>query len=701
MVIKSIELENFRIYKDHNQLNLKVVDGKNIYIVSGKNGFGKTTFLMSLVWCLYGRQMQDVDDLYKKEISDQGGYPKYIPNSLNNQASVEGKKQFSVTITINEAIIPNLSCNEIKIKRTYHSSKGEDLEILIDGLENQTVRELANDKVSSGEIFIRDYLLPIEIAKFFFFDAEKIVSLAEVTSNEQRRNLSKAYSEILGIKKYEVLKSEFEDVLTRLRATNASKEEKAKLNLLKAEIQNIELAIDENESTARDLVDKKDERRFESNQLQERLIRMGNTMTHEDLELIKITEQELDTKLREINSEIQEYMEIIPFAIAGGKLSKVIEHIVEEGNQKAALFGHEKVSAVSDKVITDLITEQKKFKGVITRDIQDFFYDNISKLIKKHFYADVPEPSANFQKIHDFSNQELNETNAFVQKLKFTLKDKFKTLTFQNNQVRNEWTQIRRKIADAEAKAEDPVVQADREKRNAIEKEIVTIEKQIQDIYISIGKSKQEIESKKRIVSEITSKLKAAEVNVKKDKYLAHKIEKVKEFIVKFKDRKKVSLEKHILEGLQTLMHKKGFVHDVKVDISDEFIDINLLNKEGKNIKTQALSKGEQQMYATALLHGLVAEAETKFPVFIDSPMQKFDEEHAQNIVKYFYPTVSDQVILFPLVNKELTRREFDLLEPKIAQTFLIDNLSPEKSTFRETAINDFFTTYNTLYHAD
>jgi len=106
-------------------------------------------------------------------------------------------------------------------------------------------------------------------------------------------------------------------------------------------------------------------------------------------------------------------------------------------------------------------------------------------------------------------------------------------------------------------------------------------------------------------------------------------------------------------------------------------------------------------MYATALLHGLVAESEIEFPVFIDSPMQKFDEEHAFNIVKYFYPTISDQVILFPLVNKEMSQREFKMLEPRMAKAFLITNIEADKSTFLETTPQEFFNTYNGLYHAD
>ena len=63
MIIKEIELYNFRIYKGIERINLKPKDNKNIIIISGKNGFGKTTFLMSIVWCLYGRQTEKVDDL--------------------------------------------------------------------------------------------------------------------------------------------------------------------------------------------------------------------------------------------------------------------------------------------------------------------------------------------------------------------------------------------------------------------------------------------------------------------------------------------------------------------------------------------------------------------------------------------------------------------------------------------------------------
>ena len=82
-------------------------------------------------------------------------------------------------------------------------------------MENELTKEVG------FEVFINDFILPREIAKFFFFDAEKIVSLAEAKSKSELKNLSKAYSEVLGIKKYEDLKKNLETLLTKLRRNGA------------------------------------------------------------------------------------------------------------------------------------------------------------------------------------------------------------------------------------------------------------------------------------------------------------------------------------------------------------------------------------------------------------------------------------------------------------------------------------------------
>lgn len=122
MIIREIELNNFRIYKGVNKIKLSPDGDRNLIIVSGNNGFGKTTFLMSLVWCLYGRQMEKVDDLYRKEIVEKGGYSKYIGNSLNFEARKEGHTRFSVSVTFTDVEIPDTTCTDITITRSYDSA---------------------------------------------------------------------------------------------------------------------------------------------------------------------------------------------------------------------------------------------------------------------------------------------------------------------------------------------------------------------------------------------------------------------------------------------------------------------------------------------------------------------------------------------------------------------------------------------------
>ncbi len=298
MYIKEIELNNFRIYKGKNTISLLPSEEKNIILISGKNGFGKTTFLMSLVWCLYGKQMEKVDELYEKEIKDKGNYTKYIANSLNRKSYDEGETEFSVSVTFSGVNIPDVTCKEVTVKRSYNiiSSASDKIEVLIDGYPNELIDDLTRENQKGEEIFIRDFILPIEIAKFFFFDAEKIVSLAEVNSPNQRKQLSKAYSEVLGIQKYEDLKANLEEKQDDYRKHSAKPEEKKELNQLHTNIQN---GLDEIRTINDDIDDLKHKRNQyekDAEDYQRRLIRDGEKMTLEELSKLKGEQASLSSK---------------------------------------------------------------------------------------------------------------------------------------------------------------------------------------------------------------------------------------------------------------------------------------------------------------------------------------------------------------------------------------------------------------------
>jgi DNA sulfur modification protein DndD len=229
------------------------------------------------------------------------------------------------------------------------------------------------------------------------------------------------------------------------------------------------------------------------------------------------------------------------------------------------------------------------------------------------------------------------------------------------------------------------------EQKTRLDNRIFTIEKDIYDLGERTGAFKNEIKALKQRQEELRKKIDDSRRYSEKDKKTQNLIHNLKDFIKDFKLTTKKKLEENILSELNILMHKKGFIKKVVVDI-------NLFNSRDEKIDKGSLSMGERQMYASALLKALVDESDIEFPVFIDSPMQKFDKDHAENVIKEFYPSVSKQVILFPLIHKELTESEFELLKPNISRAYIIRNISTDASNFVESEPENLINTYNELY---
>ena len=692
MIIKSIELNNFRIYRGVNKIDLTPNGKRNIIIVSGNNGYGKTTFLMSLVWCLYGKNMEKVDELYKKEIDEKGSYSKYIGNSLNSTAAQEGETRFSVAVTFTDVEIPNITCTEITLIRSYDrvTSTSDELKILIDGKEN----DLFNDK-DEEEMFIRDYILPIEIAKFFFFDAEKIVSFAQVNTQEQRKELSQAYSQVLGIQKYVELKGELEKLQDEYRKEAAQPKDKKDFNDLLASIKTDEDNIGEYESQISENQEKISLLKYECNELQEKLIREGDLMSVEKLNELKKEQEKYQTEISEAQDGLKELYSYIPFGLAGNTVSALANQLKEEKAYRQNKLQLEGLEEKTDDILNDLDKARHTYNGHIDIKIRDFYESEIKKLIFKHFYNNFDiEKYKNFQTLHDFTDIQYSDFHSLVSKIKES-KSLFETLSNRYSKAKAELYSIEKKIREAEKNAESDYIQSLRGKKVEKERETTKLQEEIARLNVQIDQKKEEIKAAKQKKEILSKKIDVSAKNKAVDDEATCLIHTIQKFLLRFKDEKKRALEKKLQEKLTSFLHKKDLVHSVVVDIqgNGEDVDINLFNANNRKIDKGILSMGERQMFASALLGALVEETGLDFPVFIDSPMQKFDVNHSQNILTKFYPSVSKQVILFPLLLKELTENEYSMIEQHINKTYLIKT-SKGGSSFQEVEPKELFDNY-------
>lgn len=704
MTIREIELNNFRIYKGKNKIDLSPNGDRNLIIVSGNNGFGKTTFLMSLVWCLYGKNMGKVDELYRKEIDEKGGYSKYIGNSLNFEAKKKGETRFSVAVTFTDVEIPDTPCTEITIVRSYDSATNYDdeLEILIDGRKNDLFTGTKEEIAKEEEIFIRDYILPIEIAKFFFFDAEKIVSFAQINTPEQRKDLSLAYSQVLGIQKYEDLKSELVRIQDDYRKASAKPQEKREFNGLIVEIETKEETINALTEDISNLEDDRVIKRHDSAELQSRLIREGDLMSVEELDKLNNRRIELDTALKDTEEGLKDFYSLIPFGLSGSLLAEVSTQLETEKAYKQNKLQLEGINDKTDTILGDIEEAKKSLRFPIDIKARDFYENQIRLLIRKHFYNGLDDSKfEHFTTLHDFSQGQTEEFLRIIIKIKES-KSSFESLFYKYSKLKAELFSIEKNIREAEKKAESDYVQDLRARKDKLDREI-------DSIGVEIGKKQSEIESlKEQVIAHkkqkeiLSKKIDVSVQNRAVDNEATRLIHTIRKFLIRFKDEKKKALAKKLEIKLQSYLHKTDLVKKVVVDINGDGddVDISLFGYDDRKIDNSILSMGERQMFASALLSALVDETEIEFPVFIDSPMQKFDPLHTKNVLTKFYPNVSKQVILFPLLKKELTEEEYHYIEPIVSKAYLIDN---EKggSHFIEVKPENLFEEYNTREYAN
>lgn len=666
MRINRIKFNNFRIYKGENEIDLSTANVvKNINIIAGKNGFGKTTFLTSLVWCFYGKMIVEVEEKYKKDIRNIGGYDSFLKTLITHDIKEEfdsysENSHTSVEVELTDLSIPSMPCRSVTIRRSYDLVNDvEHLKILIDGIENELTKEVGL------EVFINDFILPREIAKFFFFDAEKIVTLAEAKSRTELKSLSRAYSEVLGIKKYEDLKKNLEVLLIKIRRNGAQPNQKVQLQILTEKEADLIKLININKEKKIELDKEITSYINQSDALQEKLIREGNGISLEDLKVLKEEQKQLKNDSEEIKARLKKILDLLPLVMAGKKIISLNSQLENES------FANTNFNVnISDNIDLSAIILNKLKDLNLDKTIGEKIINSLEKSFEEYAISS----GENTQVLLDYTPEQSRAVKAVLDNIRNGFNIQFQNIVKEEKNNRISLSRILYKIKQAEARKDNAVAQKLRAEKLRIDNRIIELSQEKGGLIEELKNIEQQLYSNKKELSELEKHFNLIEADRAKEEVTEKLLKKITLIIQRVKEEKKYSLQKSILIGLKKLMHKRNFVRNVRVNVQEEIIDIDLLDVNDNIIDKESLSKGEQQLYATALLKALVDESGIQFPVFIDSPLQKFDKFHSEKIIKEFYPSISEQVVLFPLLEKELSEIEFDYLQPNLNKAYLIEN---------------------------
>lgn len=685
MLIESITLNNYRLYEGENVIQFHFDEAKNVHLICGENGFGKTTLLHSLLWCLFGRFVGDVpvsgqetNSSYaamQKEILNQNAAKRFEEKATpeivalikkngytNDYEEIKKDSVYSVAICFAEVGIPSIPCQKIVVARSYDSLlQKEDVEILIDGVKNELTDEIG------PEVFINDFILNKDIAKLFFFDSEEIVSLADTGTIAERRKLSKAYEEVLGIRKYEELRSNLEGLRLRYRKKSKDIGLKDELEKLEAEREGVSNELTKLSDSLTEIETTLTNLREQDGQLQLQLSREGNSVKTEELQRVKAVIEKCKKDDIEMKSALKQFIDYAPFAISGQLFARAYE--LAKADHEA--IANNNTATAQNSVLDALSKEMKGLldKMPVNKDSKKDAHTQLEAIIEKY------RGRACDRDIQvTLTDDEFAEVEAVYNSLTTTYRIEFEALAeaYRKNKITLE-RNVKR-LSNIQSKESDEVIKGLRDNKNKIEAEIKANEEKQRLGHIRTGELQLTIESYDKKIKELSRKISVDDADEAKDKLASELITELDTFLLSLKKNKKSSLELRIKNTLNTLMHKEDFISHVEVEFDSDTMDINLFSSDGNVINKNMLSKGEKQLYATSILKALVDESGIQFPVFIDSPLQKFDKSHSSKIISEFYPSISKQVILFPLLHKELTETEYKTLQPFVESATLIVN---------------------------
>ena len=656
MIINELILNDFGIFSGRNHLHFASNStGKNITLVGGMNGRGKTTILEAILLALYGKRSTVFTE-------SEMTYSNYLKKCLNkNSAAKYTFIELRFTVPTTEKPI------DITVKRSWVADKARIVDKVQVWRDSQPDRYLTEN----WDTFIEE-ILPVGISGLFFFDGEKIGRIA--AQEETSDTMQDSIRSLLGINIVDRLLAD----LRRLRRRKANftqdtgvlEELANKEKELKEVEQNLAIARQDLSHFSVKL------QRYQNNirMKEEAYLKQGGALM-ESRESLLLQREKLSEELYTKKAELVNITAgTLPLLMVEKLLKQIKETAKKDDSIKAASHVTNYLKNYNQKlssIINNMrLTEQQKI------EIIAHMTDEEKQLSEKSLGATTFDLSpVALQLIDDILDHKTNQQRTSTAE---KLINKINELELQMEQIEHymhlnadekqseglllELKQLNTKAMEAEAKIK---VTADKISRLSKIKE--HLDSQLQKLLTSAAEAKVAGEDAQRIV-----------------KYALLTEEKMREFKYKLTIKKLSLLGERITACFHHIIGKQSLAS--KIEIDPKTMRLTVHDKQGSVMKSQ-LSTGEKQILAVAILWGLAQSSGYKLPVIIDTPLGRLDSSHRANIVTRYLPYASHQVIVLS-TDEEVDQTYLEMLENHINTKYLLQYNDKTKGT---TVVEGYF----------
>ncbi len=652
MILDQLILHNFGIYNGRHVIELTPTSkNKPIILFGGLNGSGKTTLLDALKLVLYGKL---ADCSNRRELSYEEFLRRSIHRSVDPQDGAALELRFRQHVDGVE--------RTFRIHRSW-SSKGrtvrEHIEVRRDGQVDPVITENWTELVEE--------FIPSRLSGFFFFDGEKIESLADLDRSAEV--LATALQSLLGLDLVEKLQTDMKVVERRNREKQRSQEEQEKLAAAKAEAEQLKERYSEAVTVRASKLNQVERQRKRIRDLEEKFRQAGGEL------YAKRTEHEAARRSIE-NQRDGAYKQLRELAEGAAPLLLVRELLDEVASKSASpsFKMKEELLTVLSERDEKLLSEAKRAgtpAEVLTR---------LERYLNRDRESRKPQGSES-PKIHL-----TEEADRDLASLRSTLLSEAQVsgsvLLSEVESLIQELTQLERTLAMMPD--EEAITGLARQLEEA-RKTLVKAEAELQMAEEEVGRLHHERERKwatytKLVERDVDDRFRQDEA----DRVIQHAqgIRSVMEqFRTRVAERHVRRIEQLILEGFSHLLRKDSLVSRLSIDPST--YHLSMFGSDDQPLSPERLSAGERQLLAISIIWGLARAAGRPLPVVIDTPLGRLDSVHRSHLVERYFPFASHQVILLS-TDQEIDESGLERLKSSVGLSYRLSYEGREQSSHVE-----------------
>ena len=645
MIIKTLTLENFRVFSGRHDVDLKPKSGSPIVLFGGLNGAGKTSILTAIRYVLLGRMAFD-------QVTSQKAYIEHITSLIHHSSLVSDALEAKVEITFD--YVREGKVIEYSVSRKWSSGQADELVVR----ENGLVRTELNYEQAQAFLF---ELVPPGVANLVFFDGEKIADLAEDNNGFA---LKDAVNKLLGLNTVQRLQEDLRIYLKKVGISAATTQ-------LQAEFESLESDKLYFLQEARQLRHEADNHYNVITELsrlvqvaEQKLLTGGGAWANDREETKKEVDSLINAKQDSEAAVLKELDGCYPLSLAPNTLSKLTEHLKQESDYRLRQNFSTQFDEFLPQLQSALVNSQLKSSETLS-----LLQTEISA-----FTQSVSVPEVEF----GISEQQSGLLHSQIEEM--------------NPHSYKKVTKLKSILISLEDAIDNAAVNIER----APEKE---------QLKISFDELRELEQTKKEAVKKYTDKLVKAKDQFSKAQQVAQRLLKLHTDMKRaFGDNDSASRAVSVIELLEQLReqlsqtrlsqlesefdasyHKLARKEDMDIHASIERknFDVTLYDKNKRNIDRKAMSAGEKQIYAIAMLDALGKVAGKKLPVVIDTPLGRLDSKHRNKLINHYFPEASEQVIILS-TDTEVDAGFFDALEDSIHQSYQITFNAETQSSFIE-----------------